>query len=415
MTAGYRWAGTCRGCSREADLETRYTHGARALCDRCASRPPARPSAPPEYEEPRPSSNGAARNTDAFALLGFEELLAQPDLSWLIDGLVPLDGLSVIFGVPGSFKSFVALDWALCVATGLPWFGRQVSPGWTVYVAAEGRGGLKQRVLAWWQARGRPDMARARFLPEAVNLLDHGQIERAKRTLASLPERPRLLTVDTMARSMVGGDENAARDVGLFIAAVDGLRRADAAHVVHHAGKDGKDERGSSALRGAADLMVKTQRDGNSPRLTLACEKAKDFEPWENLTLQREVVGSSCVLSLVQDAEPRDDMRERVLAFVAEHEPVSQNGIEKGVEGRAADIRETIRALDRNNRIRRTGKGWIQVRPESPDAPGRTSSEAPDAECVPDGGIGTTSLPGGTHLVPASGEPRPDSPDAPSP
>jgi hypothetical protein len=360
------------------------------------------------------SSNGTRPSADRFTLIGFEELLAQPDLAWLIDGLVPLDGMSVIFGAPGSFKSFVALDWALCVATGLPWFGRTVKPGWIVYVAAEGRGGLKQRVLAWWEAHDRPDMSRARFLPEAVNLLDRSQIERAKRTLASLPERPRLLTVDTMARSMVGGDENAARDVGLFIAAVDGLRSADAAHVVHHAGKDGKDERGSSALRGAADLMVKTRREGNSPRLTLACDKAKDFEPWDDLTMQRELVGSSCVLCLVEASEARDELCERVLAYVVGHGPVSQNAVEKAVPGRAARVREALTSLDRNNRIRQTGKGWQVVRPDFADAPGRTASEAPDAECVPDGGKGTTSLPVGTHLVPASRHARPDTTDAPS-
>jgi hypothetical protein len=170
---------------------------------------------------------------------------------------------------------------------------------------------------------------------------------------------------------------------------------ADAAHVVHHAGKDGKDERGSSALRGAADLMVKTQRDGNSPRLTLACDKAKDFEPWDALTLERELVGSSCVLSLVEDAKARDELRDDVLAYVSEHGPVSQNAVEKAVAGRAVKVREALTSLDRNNRIRRTAKGWQEVRPDLRDAPGRTSSEAPDAECVPDGGKGTTSPPAG--------------------
>jgi hypothetical protein len=334
-----------------------------------------------------PTPNGAAP-ADTFALLGFADLLATPDLAWLIDDLVPGDGLSVIFGKPGSFKSFLALDWSLSVATGLPWFGHPVKAGHVVYVCAEGRGGLKQRVVAWWEAHGRPDMSRAWFLPEAVNLLDSTQVQRARRTLDALPERARVLTVDTMARSMVGGDENAARDVGLFVAAVDGLRRADTALVVHHAGKDGHD-RGSSALRAAADLMVKTDRDGNAPRVLVTCSKAKDFDPWPALTLHRELTGNSCVLELVQDAAARDDLRDRVLAYITEHGPVTQNDVERDVTGKAAQLREAIKTLDRNNRIERTSNGCQPVRPHHRDAPGPTPHDGTPPEVRPAGGQGT--------------------------
>jgi RecA-family ATPase len=50
--------------------------------------------------------------------------------------------------------------------------------------------------------------------------------------------------IDTLARSMAGGDENAAKGVGEFIAAIDRLRGDHAALVVHHTGKDGDRERG---------------------------------------------------------------------------------------------------------------------------------------------------------------------------
>ena len=122
-------------------------------------------------------------------------------------------------------------------------------------------------------------MGRVRFLPEAVNLLDGVQVERVKHTLAELPEPPALLVVDTMARTMVGGDENSARDVGLFIAALDG-QSVGTRLVVHHAGKGG-DERGSSALRGAADVIARVEREGLSPRVDVVCDKPpKDGVSW---------------------------------------------------------------------------------------------------------------------------------------
>jgi RecA-family ATPase len=202
----------------------------------------------------RGSLNGR-RTGETFPLLSGDDLLRQPDLSWLIDGPVPASGLSVLYGASGAGKSFLALELALCVATGLPWLDREVRSGLVVYIAAEGQAGLGPRYRAWLTARGLETAERIRFLTDAVDLRDGHEVDRVHRTLATLLERPRPLVVDTMARTMTGGDENAAKDVGQFIAAVDGLREADAALVVHHSGKDGVGERGSSALRAAADLM----------------------------------------------------------------------------------------------------------------------------------------------------------------
>ena len=101
-----------------------------------------------------------------------------------------------------------------------------------------------------------------------------------------------------MARSMIGGDENAARDVGMFIAAADELCKASGAArlIVHHTGKNGEDERGSSALRGAADLMAALKPDGAG--LRLECVKAKDSEPFEPWNLHLEPLADSCHIGL---------------------------------------------------------------------------------------------------------------------
>lgn len=356
----------------------------------------------------------AGRGDDGFALLTFDALMAEPDLRWMIDGIAP-EGFAVMYGAPGSFKSFLALDWALCVATGRPWHGHAVEPGYVVYVAAEGRAGLKQRARAWWEANERPDTTRIRFLPESVNLLESQHVAKTRAALATLPEPVALLVVDTMARSMTGGDENSAKDVGMFIAAVDGLRRARSSLVVHHTGHDGSHERGSTALRGAADLMVKVERDRDSPRVTVKCDKPKDFEPWEPITLRREVVAGSCVLSPVDFADARDDLRDRVLAYVVAHAPTSQNDVERHVTGRATDIRQAIRSLDANNRIRRTGRGFVPVeraRPYHPDAPGRTLVPAPPAAARPVGGMGPKAPPDGTPPGAASRVARPAVEDA---
>lgn len=46
---------------------------------------------------------------------------ARPPLQYVADGLLPLPSLSIVYGAPGSLKSMLLLDLALCVAAGKPW------------------------------------------------------------------------------------------------------------------------------------------------------------------------------------------------------------------------------------------------------------------------------------------------------
>jgi hypothetical protein len=87
-----------------------------------------------------------------FQFYDTNELMSLPPQQWLIYKVLPDCGLALLFGPPGEGKSFVALDWALCVATGEKWLGKHaVQQGHVLYIAAEGGGGMKKRVAAWEQ------------------------------------------------------------------------------------------------------------------------------------------------------------------------------------------------------------------------------------------------------------------------
>ena len=78
------------------------------------------------------STNGVASPTatiDLFPLLSVADLANLEPPAFLIDSLLPAGGLSVLFGPSGVGKSFLALDWALCVSTGLAWYGQETKPG----------------------------------------------------------------------------------------------------------------------------------------------------------------------------------------------------------------------------------------------------------------------------------------------
>jgi hypothetical protein len=210
------------------------------------------------------------------------ELRTIPRPGWLVEHIIPAGGLVPLYGPPGAGKSFLALDFALCVWTGTPWFGASVRQGRVVYIAAEGASGISARVDAWTAERevDPPDDDGLVIVPDALDLLDSTLIDYNRRTIEPGDEAPSLVIVDTLARCLVGGDENSARDMGRLIANVDAIRRewGCAVLLVHHTGKDGDSERGSSALRGAADAMLSLKPSGGG--VALASEKAKDSPPF---------------------------------------------------------------------------------------------------------------------------------------
>lgn len=191
------------------------------------------------------------------------------DAAYVVKGVIGPGELIVIYGAPKSGKTFLATDMGLHVAAGMPWFAHRVKAGLVIYVASEMGRRAERRVKAWIDERLGDEAIAPPFaiVPQAVNLLDELHVERLVATIEVLIAthgKPVLLIVDTLARSMTGGDENSAQDMGRAIAVADRLRDTfnTATVLVHHAGKDvTKGSRGSSALLGAADCYILVESD----------------------------------------------------------------------------------------------------------------------------------------------------------
>ncbi len=206
----------------------------------------------------------------ASALIPSEAIEAVTHRPYLIKGWLDGGALSVLYGESNVGKTFLALDICFHVAAGRDWHGsRTGAAGTVIYVAAEGGGGIKNRIAA--MKKECPEMAAAtegRFLLLPIALDLHGDsdaealIELAKQQAGPVS----MIVIDTLARAMGDGDENTARDMGMLIASVDHIRAETGAHVmlVHHSGKDtSKGARGSGSLRGAADTEIEITRDGS--------------------------------------------------------------------------------------------------------------------------------------------------------
>jgi len=245
-----------------------------------------------------PSLAPLAHSEHKRALLSVDDLRNLPPLQWLIDGYVPSGAFAVLYGPSGAGKTFLALDLALSVSAAVRWLGHDTRGGPTLYVAAEGIGGLAQRVEAWRASRAACDLSGVRFLPDAVNLLDERAVNSLLADIAEMDLPPALITFDTLARCIPGADENSAKDVGLAVAAIDRIRAATGATVllIHHCGKNGDAERGSSALRGAADTMLRVSNDDGLIRIE--CAKQKDALEFDRMYARLVHSGDSAFVGL---------------------------------------------------------------------------------------------------------------------
>ena len=245
-------------------------------------------------------------NSDLFEFVGADYIRNMPPIDWVIGegdkGIITQHGLSVMYGAPGAGKSFVALDMALSICTGTPWQGIPTRQGKVLYIAGEGVGGLGKRLKAWEAHNGVRDGGNLKVLPIAVNFREQSEVEKLMRSIDAVGDGWTAVFVDTVARSLVGADENSATELGLWVAAADSLK----AHCkcaligIHHSGKDStRGMRGSSALLGAVDTSLAVTKDEDI--VYMRCEKQKDAEPADEQVFQMTDValidGSSVVLT----------------------------------------------------------------------------------------------------------------------
>lgn len=205
------------------------------------------------------------------------------DPTWLVPGFLPAQGIGMLFGPSGSYKSFVALDMSLCLAFGIAgqWNAPPVKND-VLFIAGEGPvATAKKRWPAWMEWQGQEFRTDHRFfiLDRVPPFGDSDQWESVKADLAKLNVKPSLVVIDTLARLLVGLDENSAKDTTMVTGFLESLARQYECMVlvVHHTGKEErKGARGSSALTANMDVVLQTmKREGG---MELRVRKQKDAD-----------------------------------------------------------------------------------------------------------------------------------------
>lgn len=214
-----------------------------------------------------------------FQVLTASEFATTEPTTWLIKHVLPRAELVVMYGASGSGKSFMALNMAAAVATGQKWRGKKTTQGKIVYVAAEGAGGFKKRMVAYAQHNkirlGDLDIG---VIAAAPNMLD---VAHAKDVVRAVLDSggASLVIIDTLAQSMPGGNENAGEDMGQAMAHCKLIHKHTGATVllIHHSGKDTtKGARGWSGLRAAADAELEVIRAPTGRAMRISKQKDGD-------------------------------------------------------------------------------------------------------------------------------------------
>lgn len=290
-------------------------------------------------------------------LIGIDEMMeiAKQPLPWLIKPFIYSNSTFCIFGPPKQYKTFVALDMALSMATGLPflnnWETRQ--QGVVIYVAGEGQFGVSKRISAWAIDRS---IAPEDFTTDKVPFYrTRGSIPINKggaqavadqcQAIADAIDKPVLaVVIDTLARNFGDGNENDTKDMNAFIQRCDEDitdRFGCCTIIIHHTSLAEKDRpRGSVVLPGAMDGMIRVMMN-TEDQIQVKPLNYKDAESPEPITLETHKIQ---LPTIDEDGQPEDSI---VLKLAPGNASEGANIAANLVRGNSKNLKATCQELQR--------------------------------------------------------------------
>jgi RecA-family ATPase len=213
---------------------------------------------------------------ERFPLTAFDKIGFEQRSEYLIKGLFPNAGLTVVWGPPKCGKTFWVLDALMHVAQGSAYRSHRVIRGLVVYCALEGVSGFRNRVEAFRQYRlGKSDQPSFSLMSGSLRLVSDQRAFIHSICDQIGEEKPAAICIDTLNRSLEGS-ESSDEDMANYIRAADALREAFDCLVViiHHCGHNGERPRGHSSLIGAVDVQIAVRNTAGT--IVAKVELAKD-------------------------------------------------------------------------------------------------------------------------------------------
>lgn len=227
-------------------------------------------------EDHEDDTNDTNDTTKRFVYIEHMRGAALRMLDWCIKFFVAKSTTSVATGMWGAGKTAVFSDIGLHVGHGFEWRGRKVTKGVVIYVALENSEDVERRVAAWCDLMERAgrDLSGGAFVvhrgpcrlydPSGKPTRDEKDLIEIANTAAAHYGLPvAMIVIDTLAQSIMPGNDNDAKDAGIYTAAMQRIVAATGANVtaLAHPTKSGEGVRGSGALQANVDTVIEVSRD----------------------------------------------------------------------------------------------------------------------------------------------------------
>jgi hypothetical protein len=227
-----------------------------------------------------------------------KEAYADRDATeYLVDLLIPLPSLSIWYGPPGSLKSMLLADLAMCILAGRDWLEKaswetlpvrafktiQAPVLWIDFDTGMHRSDNRFEALGIHY--GLKDNAPLRYYSMPTPVLDTGN-PAMMNNLENLVlhHKAKFVVIENLVTTSGGRDENTSQIMQCIVRLRTLSERTDAAVVLsHHPRKDtgfktknGDNLRGFSGINGAIDRGIYISREPGTDSITLRSEKTRD-------------------------------------------------------------------------------------------------------------------------------------------
>ncbi len=307
-----------------------------------------------EAGEPVPKPRYTVRNA-AFALQPL------PPVDPVVKGLINRGDLVIPYGESGSKKTYSMISLAVCVANGKKWLDFETYKTRVLIIDEEsGERRLSRRLAESIRGEVCGEDTDLLFVSLANFKLDDANDAAILQALIEECQAG-LVIIDALA-DIMDGDENSKQDTQPVFSALRKIADSTNAAiiVIHHSNKTGG-YRGSSAIKGAVELMIEVKSEDGSPFVSFRTVKMRDIEA-KTWTARAVWTDDQFYLSAVEKGEgqkPLLDKAERyVIRYLAEHPGALVSEIMDAADTTTAEgARRAVYRLAEKEYVRRANTG----------------------------------------------------------
>ncbi len=326
----------------------------------------------------RPPDSGSPPLPPTLPVLQASQLESAPGQnSWLIDSLWMNHAVGILGGPPRAYKTWLALDIAVSVASGSPCLGvfPVARPGPVLlYAAEDSLYSLRSRLASISRVR-QIDFDHLDVHVITADRLRLDQPDDQQRFSATVTLlRPILVILDPLVR-IHSADENASTAVAALLGYFRALQRATGAAILltHHSRKNQSDASGHS-LRGSSDFYAWTdcllylERRQDQHRLLVEHRAAAGSGPFPLQLVTSSDHGPYLKLLPNTDSTdpPSDSLQQSILNLLGlSSQPLPAETLRVRLGVRKQRLLETLRTLSTQGHVARLQNGFVLKRSDS--------------------------------------------------